>query len=230
VRAGNNGLLWDSDFRPEGSALKFRKGNWYATGLMLWAQEDSGNDDTVVWATEAGWHKEFDSFNLKLGAGYTYYDTKCQAVFYDGNPRGNSVNAADEYLYDYADVELFAELHTKLADIPTMFFIDVVQNQDADNNNTGVAIGGVMNLNYRGHPLDLGYTYQNLQADATFALVTDSNFAGGGTDGKGSIFSTSYSITKAIAVGGRLFINKRGGATGPWEDYNRMMLDVSFKY
>jgi len=229
-RAGGNGLLWDSDLRPEGSAFTYQRGSWFATGVMLWAEEDSGNDDSLVWSGQAGWKNDFDNVNLLLGLGFTHFDAKGKPVPFDGDPRGNSVDALNNYLYDYQELELFAEARFSVADIPTMLFVDLVQNQDADNNDTGFAIGGTMKFQHKDHPWQVGYTYQDLQADAVFALWTDSDFIGGGTDGKGHIFRGSYSVTKAIALGSTLFINERGGDVGPWEDYNRLMLDVSFKY
>lgn len=126
--------------------------------------------------------------------------------------------------------ELFAELRLDVFDIPTLFFVDYVHNFDADDYDTGYAAGASMSFENKNHPWKLGYTYQDLEADATFALFTDSDFIGGGTDGKGHIFRGSYSLTKAIALGGTLFVNKRGGNQGESEDFNRLMLDVSLKY
>ena len=64
-----------------------------------------------------------------------------------------------------------------------------------------------------------------------FGFFTDSDFIGGGTDGKGHIFRGSYALTKNVSLGGTLFINERGeNSTGSPEDYDRLMLDVEFKY
>ena len=74
------------------------------------------------------------------------------------------------------------------------------------------------------------HSTKDLEADATFALFSESDFIGGGTDGKGHIFRGNYSLTKGIALGGTLFVNERGGNAGESEDFNRLMLDISFKY
>ena len=61
-------------------------------------------------------------------------------------------------------------------------------------------------------------------------MFTDSDFSGGGTDGTGHIFRGSYGLTRNVSLGGTLFINERGGNLGTKEDYNRLQLDVEFKY
>lgn len=229
-RVGGNGLVWDSDLRPEGAAVVYKQGNWFGTAQILWTEESSSDDDKVVWGAQAGWQGDIGSTNLLLGGGYENFETAGEAVFFDGDPRGNSVDAAGNYLYDYHDVELFAELRLEIADIPTMFFVDYTHNLDADDFDSGYAIGGEMSFKDSNHPWKVGYTYQDLDADATFALFADSDFIGGGTDGKGHIIRGSYSLTKAIALGGTLFVNERGGNAGESEDYNRLMLDIAFKY
>ncbi|MFB3103355.1 MAG: hypothetical protein ACE1ZA_00380, partial [Pseudomonadales bacterium] len=61
-------------------------------------------------------------------------------------------------------------------------------------------------------------------------IVTDSDFIGGGTDGTGHILRGSYGVSNKISLNGTLFINERGGDLGIEEDYDRLQLDVSFKY
>ncbi|MEQ8783996.1 MAG: putative porin, partial [Roseibium album] len=59
---------------------------------------------------------------------------------------------------------------------------------------------------------------------------TDSDFIGGGTDGKGHIVSAGYALSERIALKGTLFFNKRNIDFGTEEDFKRLMLDISFKY
>ncbi len=80
------------------------------------------------------------------------------------------------------------------------------------------------------HPWQLEYLYQELEADAVLGTLTDSDFIGGGTDGTGHIIKGSYDLTSKISLKGTLFLNKRGGGLGIEEDYDRFMLDISFKY
>ncbi len=231
-RAGGNGLLWDSDVRPEGMLAQFERGGFRANALFNWVSESSGSDNLAFggqldWSTPIGEHNK-----LLIGAGYyDFSSVEGREVPFDGDPRGNSVDALNRYLHGYQDLELFGEFSFNVGDSPTKLFFNYVENLDAPEFDQGWAIGGTMNFMHGHRPWRLGYVYQDLEADAVFAMVTDSDFIGGGTDGKGHIFRGSYNLTKSVSLGGTLFINERGeNQNGVAEDYNRLMLDVQFKY
>lgn len=230
-RAGDNGLLWDSDLRPEGTNVTYQRGGFSVTGLGLWANESSG-EDTFILGAQAGFEAELgDAMRFLIGTGYyDLSDAKGKPVLYDGDPRGNSVDAAGNYIYGYEELEVFTELHFNIADMPTQLFANWVQNLDADDYDTGYAIGGSMRFGGTRQPWEVGYTYQDLEADAVLAMFTDSDFIDGGTDGKGHILKLGYLLTSNVSLGGTLFINERGGNLGEEEDFNRVQLDVQFKY
>ncbi len=231
-RAGGNGLLWDSDLRPEGMLASYRRGGLRVSGLFNWLSESSGSD-SLAFGGQLDWSTNIGSDN-RLLVGVGYYDltsVKGKAVPFDDDPRGNSVDAFNEYLYGYEELELFGEFSFNVGDFPTTLFVNYVENLDAPEFDQGWAIGGTMNFKHGNRPWRLGYVYQDLEADAVFGLITDSNFGGGGTDAKGHIFRGSYNLTDQISLGGTLFINERDeNQTGIAEDYNRFMLDVQFRY
>ena len=231
-RAGGNGLLWDSDLRPEGGAIIFNRGALTATAVALWTEESSNDDDSFVLASQFGWRQALgDDVRLLAGVGYyNFVDTKGEPVFFDGDPRGNSVDAFGNYLFGFEEIEAFAELSFNVADLPVTLFADYVRNLDAGDFDTGYAIGGKIKLRAGSRPLQLSYIYQDLEADAVLGLLTDSDFVGGGTDGKGHILKVGYALTNKISLRGTLFLNERGGNLGTEEDYDRLQLDVSFKY
>ncbi len=229
-RAGGNSLLWDSDFRPEGMAASYDRGALFAHAWGLWVEERSAGGDSIVFGGQVGWQGELKATNLLVGAGYFDFDTKGEAVAFDGNPRGNSIDANGDYLYDYQEIEVFAELDFEVAGHPVTLFADYVYNHDADEFDTGYALGARVEFDGGRNDWQLGYAYQDLEADAVFALFTDSDFSGGGTDGKGHILKGRYAITPQISLGGTLFINERNANAGITEDYDRLQLDVSFKY
>jgi hypothetical protein len=229
-RAGGNALLWDSDFRPEGAAASFERGPLFAHAWGLWVEERSSDDDSIVFGGQVGWQGDLGATNLVLGASYFDFDTKGEEVAFDGDPRGNSVDANRNYLYNYQEIEAFAELGFEVAGHPVTVFADYAYNNDADEFDTGYALGAEVNFDNGRHPWRLEYVYQDLEADAVFALFTDSDFSGGGTDGKGHILKGSYAISRQISLGGTLFINERDSNAGVAEDYDRLQLDVSFKY
>jgi hypothetical protein len=231
-RTGGNGLIWDSDLRPEGLTAVYGRGGLKLVGQVNWVTESSGSDN-LAFGGQVGWTTSIgESSKLLIGAGY--YDlgsVEGREVPFDGDPRGNSVNAANEYLHGYQDVEVFGEFTFNLGNRPLKLFANYVENLDAPEFDQGWAVGGSMNFQHGSRPWRLGYAYQDLEADAVFALFTDSDFIGGGTDGKGHIIRGSYAVTKNISLGGTLFLNERGeNNNGIAEDYNRLMLDVEFKY
>ena len=231
-RTGGNGLVWDSDLRPEGLLASYKSGGLNLSAIVNWVTESS-NEDNLVFGGQIGWSTGIgDSSNLLVGVGY--YDLSSvqgRAVPLDGDPLGNSVDGNNQYLYGYEEVEIFGEFTFNIGERPLKLFANYVENLDAPVFDQGWAIGGDMDFRHGNRPWRLGYAYQDLEADAVFALFTDSDFIGGGTDGKGHIFRGSYTLTKNISLGGTLFINERGeNNTGVAEDYNRLMLDVEFKY
>ena len=228
-RAGGNALLWDSDFRPEGVSASYERGALFAHAWGLFVEERS-EGDSIVTGGQVGWRGDLRATDLLVGVGYFDFDSKGKAVAFDGNPRGNSIDANGDYLYDYQEFEVFAELDFEVAGRPVTLFADYVYNHDADEFDTGYALGAKVEFDGGRHDWQLGYAYQDLEADAVFALFTDSDFSGGGTDGKGHILKGSYAISPQISLGGTLFINERNSNGGITEDFNRMQLDVSFKY
>ena len=85
----------------------------------------------------------------------------------------------------------------------------------------------------RGLPLSAGQSI--LEADAVLGLLSDSDFAGGGTDGKGHILTGAYGINKQWSLGLTSFLNNEAGEKnladqGGALSYDRIQLDTKFKY
>jgi hypothetical protein len=117
-KAGKVPLIWDSDLNPEGLAAKFSSGMFFGTAGFFTVEERSSSDDSLLYAVQGGVKFPLTK-NLKLtaGAGYfTYTNTIGNEPFFDGNPRGNSVDADGNYVYDYENTEVFAQLDTSVAD------------------------------------------------------------------------------------------------------------------
>ena len=226
-RAGGNGLIWDGDLRPEGIGITYKRNRLFASALGLWVDEDSTGQDAMLIGTQAGMTTDISEGKLLAGMGYyNFTDTEDREPFFDGDPRGNRVNPDGTYLTGFELFEAFAEYTFPLADYQVMLFADYVQNLDASDYDTGYAVG----TNVTGNGWKFGYAYQDLEADAVIGTFTDSDFIGGGTDGKGHILQTSYALTKKIGLKGTLFLNDRMVDFGTEEDFKRLMLDISFKY
>jgi len=109
-------------------------------------------------------------------------------------------------------------------------FLDLVQNQDASDLDTAWAAGLKFGKANAPKTWELSYTYQDIEADAVLGLVTDSDFAGGGTDAKGHILKGAWAISKNWKIGFTYFDNQRHIDVGVQEDYERLMLDTAYKF
>ena len=134
------------------------------------------------------------------------------------------------YLYDYQLTEIFAEAAFHIGDWPTAIFFDYVKNNDADDNNTGWTLGAKMGQAKDRGQMEFFYFYAEKQADSLLGLLTDSDFAGGGTDNKGHFFQFTYGVNKTWSLGAKYFINEIDVSSGSKTDYNRLMLDAQWKW
>ena len=226
-RAGDHALLWDGDLNPEGVGAQFRRGPVFANGLAAWVNESSRTSDVQLLGGQLGIRQYLGNSRLVVGAGYyDYLNIKGVSVIFDGDPRGNRTGVNGEYLEGFQLLEAFAEYSLPIGEHSLTVFGDYVNNLAADDFNEGFALG----LNLKAADWKLGWAYQDLAADAVFGLFTDSDFIGGGTDGRGHILQASYSLTKRIGLKGTLFVNERNIDFGEEEDFKRLMLDISFKY
>jgi len=231
-RAGGHALVWDSDLNPEGVALKYESGGFFGTGGLMFVEERSSADDSLLLAVQGGY--AFDvTDGAKLTAGASYYDyteTVGNAPFYNGKAKGNSVDANGDLVFDYRQFELFAELATRLGDMPLSVFADVVQNTDAGAEDTGYAVGAALGKAHAPGTWQASVAWQDLEADAVIGTFTDSDFGGGGTDASGFTIKGKYSLADNWVLGGTLFLNEVDKSIGNEHDFTRLQLDLEFKF
>ena len=232
-------MLWDGDWRPEGFNAGWNGDHVFATALVNWLESDSNkSNDEVAWGAQAGLVFDVAGAQLTTAAGYYDIPVKGNASYFDDSFFGNSfvvVNGVDVYQYDYQMVELSAQLSMSLFDMPVTVYGDYVENQDPSDYNTGWLAGVTLGKVSGAGSWEVGYAYEDLEADAAFGLLTDSDFAGGGTDGKGSKLTAAYGINKQWNVAATWFVDNeagekafkgQGGAVG----YDRIQIDTNFKY
>lgn len=233
-RSGKNALLWDGDWRPEGTGIAWNHGMFFANGLGTWIESDSKKDQSFAYLTQAGIKIPLgDALILTAGVGYHVFDTKGAGSFFgdDDDFFGNSFDpVTNTYLYDYEEIELFADVRFNLFNHPTQIFANYVENQAVDEYDTAYAYGFAYGKAKNKGQWEFAYTYQNLEADAVLGLLTDSDFGGGGTDSKGHIFKGSYAVVKNFNANFTYFINEAGLKSGDPIDFKRLQLDLSFKY
>jgi cell division protein FtsB len=236
LRVGGNGLIWDGDLRPEGIGVKYGQGNLFINGLGTWIDESKSGNDVLLLGAQAGISvSALESAKLIAGMGYyeyTGFDQPTDNPF-DSTGKlvkqdiaGNRLTADGRYVSDFELIEGFAELKFPTSLGKATVYADFVQNLGAKDNDTGYVFGTKLKVS----DWSLGWAYQDIEADAVYAVLTDSDFGGGGTDAKGHKFSTSYAFNKKVKVGGTLFLNDRNVDFGTEQDYTRFMLDLSVKY
>lgn len=220
-----SGLIYDGDLRPEGFALGFNSGMVFANVEANWIESDSKKGDELSYGAQ---------FGVKAGVvtaalGYINMPVKGSGPLYSGDFFGNtSVNGV--YAYNYELVTLGANANLKVRDLPFAIYADFVQNQDAGSYDTGYIVGAKLGKAKKPGTWQVQYQYQELEADAVLGVWSDSDFAGGDTDGKGHKLSGKYAIDKQWSVGLTYFINEVGMDLGSGKDYDRLQLDTAFKF
>ncbi len=231
-RAGGTQLLWDNDLNPEGAALRWSAGPWSARAAALWVEERSGSSDSFLAGAQLTYDMSLDNgATLTIGGGYYDY-LKIEGVtpFFDASGAGNSLTPAGNYANDFNQLEVFAELGTQWRGKPATLFVDYVTNTQASGFDRGYAVGGNFGSASEPGGWQVGYSYQDLEADAVVGTFAGSNFGGGGTDGTGHILEAAYGLAPAVRLNFTYFLNERGANAGNERDYDRIQLDVNFKY
>ncbi|MCB1677324.1 MAG: putative porin [Halioglobus sp.] len=234
-RPQKTGLLWDSDWRPEGFSAGWNNAYLFATFLGNWLESDSktGND-AFAWGLQGGTSVHLGASDFTAALGYYSFPTSGNSSYYNGAFFGNS-NADGVYVYDYDMLEISGEFTLNLFDMPLSVFGNFVQNQDPADYDTGWRAGLFLGETKGPGTWQLGYQYQDLEADAVLGLLSDSDFAGGGTDGRGHRLSGAYGISRQWHLEFTWFIDNRAGEKnlqdrGGALDYDRFFIDTVFKY
>jgi len=235
-RPAKYALLWDSDWNPEGFGATYKYDMFFANVLGTWLQSQtnasSGQEFTI--GGQLGVNTMLGEVGkLTAGVGYYTFNTEGKGTFFGSttNFQGNSFDPlTNTYLYDYNELELFGEFVFDVLGQPTTLFANYVNNADADDFDTGWVVGLAVGNAKVKNGWELSYAYQDLEADAVLALLTDSDFGGGGTDNKGSVIRGIYGLSDKTNVAATYFINTIDENVGDKADYNRLQLDLNFKY
>jgi hypothetical protein len=231
-RAGGVPLIWDGDLNPEGLAASFASGMFFANAGIFSVEERSGQDDSALRAIQGGIKTDIGEFGkITAGLGYfEYTNTIGNEPFYDGNPSGNSVDADGNYLYAYKNTAAFAQFDTKLGDWPFQVYAHYTVNNEVDVEDTAYAFGAKLGSAKKQGSQQASYTFQDIEADSVIGTFNDSDFGGGGTDSSGHMIKYKYMLRDHISVGGTLFINEIDRFQGTAHDFDRLQIDVEFKF
>ena len=176
---------------------------------------------------------------LKFGAGYNQFDIAGRTPLFGevddfyGNsfvPDPNDPEDNLVFAHNYRQYQLFAGYKFKLGKRSLSLFADYTQNTEVSENDTAYLIGAKYGSAKDKGDWDLTYFYERLEADSTVGLLADSDFGGGGTDSKGHAFIGTYAFHKAWYFRATYFLNEIDLASGNPRDYDRLMLDLAFKF
>jgi len=241
-KVGANQLIWDGDLNPEGIAAKYvmplgKHDKLYINGGGFWAEESSSGIDQSLWGVQTYLKHSFENEDYLL-AGASYYDygnTKNKKTLYSQDPDdeafGNTfttIGGESYYTNDYDILEGFAEYGFQIGERPAAVFGNYVQNTAASTSeDEGWIIGCKFNKAKKPGSWELSYDYRDLEADAVIGVFSDSDFIGGGTDGKGHRFGLRYQLAKNLQADLTYFLNERGSND---DDYRRLQADLIFKF
>ncbi len=231
-KAGGVPLVWDSDLNPEGLAMKFTSGGFFGTAGGFSVEERSSADDSLLFVVQAGYKFDVgENASLTAGAGYfSYSNTVGNEPFYNGRSKGNSVDINGDYIYDSKNTEIFAQFDTKVRDWPLRIYAHATQNHEVSTEDMGYALGAKLGSAKSDGQMEFSWTYQDIEADSVIGTYNDSDFGGGGTDSDGHMLKAKYAVSRKIFLGGTLFLNNVDRFQGTEHDYNRLQLDVEFKF
>ena len=246
-RVGGNQVIWDSDVNPEGGALTYKKslnGSTEATlvGGAFWLEERDTDADAGYFGIQSMLKHKFDD-DSHLTGGASYYNIgniNSKGVTGAGNFMGNTVDAGTtNYKYDFDLIEFFGEYGFKCNGMPVTVFGNYVENTAAAGSlNTAYSIGAQLNKAKKPGSWQFKASYREVESDAVFGGLSDSDFIDGGTGGKGWVLGYKYQLAKNVQAGLTYFINNRDRRVGSNEAsggsgdqyFERLQADLIFKF
>jgi Putative porin len=229
-----NALVWDSDWRPEGTTLNYNNGTLFLVGLGSWLESDSDKQQQLfAYGIQGGVNLPVgDAITLTTGAGYYNINSASKKAFYpDDDFFGNSFDPVTQtYLYDYHELEVFGQMAFSIFARPTIVYADYVYNLDPEDNNTAYSLGFRYGLAKAKGTWEFGYSYRKIEEDGVLGLLSDSDFGAGGADAKGSVFTGAYAFHDNWNFSTTYYLVKHGLDAADSTDVNRLQLDLNFKF
>lgn len=233
-------MLWDDEWRPEGVGAVFENDSFFASVLGTWLESDSlSGNRKFASGVQGGIRRKLGDKQFTAGFGYFDFSVSRSSTFYGSsvNFNGNSFecivpmdSGSCVYLQNYREAELFTAMtfdrHLYAADV----YAHYVRNVDADRFNDGWTIGSKLRLTGLDHPVELNYFYRHIEADAVFALLTDSDFGGSGTDATGHYFKAGWTASPGLVFSVTYFDNDVGADIGDPRKYKRVQLNADLSF
>jgi len=259
-RAGGSDLIWDGDLRFDGLAATYETNlgenvTLYVNGGGFWLEERGRaaafvggpftHQDSTLWGAQAAGRFDLPEVAEKLyvTTGVSYYDYANVEGFNPLAAGGNQTvgaGAAMRYVSDFNVINPFVEIGFPVAGLPLVLLADFAVNPSADdlagfsdNNDLAWMVGCVLGKCKDPGSWEAGYNYRQLQPDSLLGLFSDSDFAGGGTGGRGHKVWVGYQIAKNVKAKATYFCNDRNSFRNDGTDesfYHRVQVDLELKF
>lgn len=230
---GKNEMIWDANLTPEGAAVKYQtkvgKVEPFAAAGGFWIEERSDGPDSALFGIQGGVKVPLGGdFYVLGGAGYfDFGNLKGRATLWDPPAgHGNTLDAADNYRYDFNELEAFAEFGFKVLSVPAVVFGDFVKNPAAGAEDQGWAAGLCLGRLKEPGNLAFRYEYREVEKDAVVGLYSER-----GTDRCGHTFGLEVQAMRNVVAALIFCMDEVGIADGEDEhDYRRVRLQVTVKF
>ncbi|MBU1260545.1 MAG: putative porin [Planctomycetes bacterium] len=232
---GGNQVIFDGDVSPEGGAAIYK---WkmsdstcaQLTGGAYWMRERSTGPDTSLFGIQ-GLVKHKLSDDSHILGGISYYDFgNINGQMLSGISSNGNTTSGGMYTSDYDMLEGFAEYGFKLGKAPASVFGTYVNNIAASTSgDTAWLIGTKYNKAKDPGTWEVSYDYRDVEKNAVVGGLCDSDFIGGGTDGKGHVVGFKYQLDENVQFGLNYFMNKKN-VSSTKDDFRLIQADIMFKF
>jgi hypothetical protein len=238
-------LFFDSDLNPEGIAAKFERGILFGSGYGWWFNEQHNDNpaaedaDTYVFGAQLGVRVPVGDQSNLVGFGHYYNCSGCEghSPLFANASNGNTTYplvapaVTNILVFDYEIAELGAELNTQIGTLPITLWGNYAQNmasgvEEDTAYNAGFRLGRASNP----RTWEAAAMYQSIDKDSLFGQFIDSDFGNGLTDTEGWALRAGYAPVRNIAVNLTYFINTLNKDVGTELDYDRLQLDLNWRY
>jgi outer membrane murein-binding lipoprotein Lpp len=249
--------------------------DWLAERALSFSNTTSGtNTDSILYGAQLGYRIPFsDSVRLTVAGTYFNYDgVQGYNPLFGGSSFGNTTTTSTAVcsrtlgagvaclLSDYDVIEGFADLTTSVAGQPLRMFVDYARNTGAEVNpvageklDTAMAYGFSFGAATAvPGTWEFGALYQQIEKDALFGQLLDSDFGDGNTDSDGFVIRGGYTVARNWTINATLFLNQLANdvpqtvtvfntaTPAPLDtiavpgifdrDYKRLQLDLNFRF
>ncbi len=231
-------LFYDGDVNPEGLAVQFNRGQFFAS-VWDFAIDERNNaarsstssstppvttltsciadvgrtctKDVYSLGTQFGARLPIGAATLVAAVGYSdLKNGQGQRPFYNGNANGNTLSGPLSGLaYDFNIIEGLLEFNTRVGNLPLQMWSHYAQNQDPDDMNMAWAAGVLLGKASNHRTWEAGLAYQSIGKDALFGQTVDSDFGDGTTDTQGWVVRAGFAPVKNLTLNATYFLNDR---------------------